>query len=210
MTSFLARLSRGVLTRIDAFSARLRHYITRPPCASCQLTQLSARARKRETESIMAMSAATLEEIEGVKVSPTQQTRMFESSYNGSAAAGSAVPYDLWSSCSESEAADIPMIVPPPSLDSSNPTPPAKKKLKVTFSETIRICESASNQDSYQSPNLNSQHLQQKVLLAKAASHLRAQLQVYYRQGRLLNLTKRDIDDHVLPYCFDGLGGKLV
>lgn len=107
---------------------------------------------------------------------------------------------------------DKPPLVPPPSLDSSNPTPPLSRK-KVTFSDTIderQISEPDSAQDFYHSPDLTSKHLQQKVFLAKAASQLRAQLQVYYNYGRKLRLSKRDIDDHVLQYCFDGLGGKLA
>lgn len=108
---------------------------------------------------------------------------------------------------------DKPPLVPPPSLDSSNPTPPLSRK-KVTFSDTIDEHQISSGPDSaqefYHSPDLTSKHLQQKVFLAKAASQLRAQLQVFYNYGRRLRLSKRDIDDHVLQYCFDGLGGELV
>ena len=88
-------------------------------------------------------------------------------------------------------------------------------QLQVTFSDAIdeRLIscrEAGLAQDYYKSPDLSSKQLQQKMFLAKAASQLRAQLQVFYRCGKGLKLKKSDIDDHVLRYCFDGLGGKFV
>ena len=87
--------------------------------------------------------------------------------------------------------------------------------LQVTFSDAIdeRLIscrEPGRVQDYYKNPDLSSKQLQQKVFLAKAASQLRAQLQVFYNCGKGLKLKKSDIDDHVLRYCFDGLGGKFV
>ena len=116
------------------------------------------------------------------ETSPTQQTPMLDWSYNE------------------------PPLVPPPSLD---PTPPRSRK--VTFLDAaVKVHQICSEPDAefYQSPDINSDRLQRKVFLAKCSSQLRAQLQQCHLQGRNLGLSERDVNDSVLPYMFDGLGGK--
>ena len=116
------------------------------------------------------------------ETSPTPQTPMLDWSYNE------------------------PPLVPPPSLD---PTPPRSRK--VTFLDAaVKVHQICSEPDTefYQSPDINSDRLQRKVFLAKCSSQLRAQLQQCHLQGRNLGLSERDVNDSVLPYMFDGLGGK--